>query len=139
MKLSVVIILAVAAVIIAVCLFNRKHSESYIDVDGGVNVTNKDYQYSNPNPLKEGCYFQCLKDNCKGNPDKQDCSHKCIVKCLSHNGHGLPERLCEEHKGDVKDYAKCLIRVYSNNNSDNYFGGHFREDVQQRLQSQIPS
>jgi hypothetical protein len=124
----VIIIAVVITIIVAVLLFNKRSTkQTYVPNNSSdeLDISNKDYQYSNPDLKREGCYFSCLRDKCAGQSEKVQCSYDCAINCFSENVSTVQTRMCEQYKGDREQYAKCLIQMYSNNNNNNYFGGAF--------------
>lgn len=74
--------------------------------------TNADYQYHNPNALREKKYYGCFFEECNGNQNDYDCLEKCKLKAFTYDSpKDIQSLVCQGYTKD--DYYRCLSEIYS--------------------------
>ena len=85
------------------------------DFAEGYSFDNSDYQYFPPTLPYEKEYFECVKKECGGSDEDQQCLYRCYVK--SHRkameNQDIPGLVCARWWTDPERYNNCLTWAYS--------------------------
>ena len=76
---------------------------------------NSEYQYGNPNLMREWYYYKCMDKDCGGQTHDYLCLEKCHLKAYRAGmmEKDIKDMVCQPYSSDEDAYYRCLDSVYA--------------------------